>query len=285
MDSPPTVPAQTCLNCGHEVSLQFCPSCGQKLSVRKRTLWFVISDFIAHSFAYDGRFWRTVLPLVGKPGWLTEQNLQGRWVSFLPPLRVFLVVSLLFFFTFSWHFSDLQGHMFTINGDVPDRVADPAEITPFTTDYAIGNYLNGLIQDRVERLNALAPEERERALYRELLASIPTAVFLALPLMALGLKGLYLFRKRLFFEHFVFATHFYSVWLLVMIPSIIVQDEWLWFAGHLVYLPLYCLFAVKRVYRQGWIATIAKTTMLGFWQIMSFVLLSLVVLLSAFLHV
>ena len=45
----------------------------------------------------DSRLWRTIAPLLFRPGFLTQQFLQGRRASYLPPFRLYIVVSLLFF--------------------------------------------------------------------------------------------------------------------------------------------------------------------------------------------
>ena len=62
----------------------------------------VVADFFAHSFAYDSRLWQTLVPLMTKPGWVTKENLRERWVKYVPPLRLYLVISLLFFASLSF---------------------------------------------------------------------------------------------------------------------------------------------------------------------------------------
>jgi uncharacterized protein DUF3667 len=257
--------------------------------IRRRTLWMVLADYFAHSFAYDGRFWRTFIPLIAKPGWVTEQNLNERWVSFLPPLRMFLVISLAFFVTVTsvipTFLEDGKGFMAaTSEGEPINEPLPPDKARVFSEDWILTRKINDIFESKLKKVNELPPEVRNFALYRGMISAIPTTLLLAIPLFALGLKILQFFRRRYFFDHFVFATHFYSIWVLVLIPSILIQDQWMWIAGHAVYLPVYLFLAMKRVYRQHWFPTLAKMILLGFWQIISSVLLVLTVVLSAFLH-
>lgn len=257
--------------------------------IRRRTIWLVIADFFAHSFAYDGRFWRTIVPLVTKPGWVTEQNLNERWVSFLPPLRMFLVMSLVFFFTLSALLDPApEGSFFSVNGkSIEDDgiLLEEDSIRFLSENWMLTHWFNDVLESKAKTINAMSPEVREFALYRGAISAIPTTLLLAIPLFALGLKILQFLRRRYFFDHFVFATHFYSAWLIVLIPSLIVQQSWLWIAGHAIYMPVYLFLALKRVYGQHWFPTMAKMVLLGIWQIFSTIVLMLTVFLSAVLHV
>jgi hypothetical protein len=250
----------------------------------------VLADFFAHSFAYDGRFWRTMIPLIAKPGWVTAQNLSERWVSFLPPLRMFLVISLCFFFALTSVLPNgiQEGKFFSVNGEPlseTDVVFEEGSLRVLSDDWMVMRWFNDLLSSKGEIINDMPPEVREFALYRGSISAIPTTLLIAIPLLALGLKILQFFRRRYFFDHFVFATHFYCVWLLVLIPSVLINEPWLWIAGHAIYLPIHLFIAMKRVYRQHWFPTLAKMILLGIWQIFSSIVLILTVILSAMLHV
>lgn len=244
----------------------------------------VVADYFAHSFAYDGRFWRTLIPLLSKPGWVTEQNLKERWVSFLPPLRMYLVISLVFFAALTTVLPERTGTLFQMTDSEGNVTTDLNEenIGLLPEGYVVTDYINERILAKVEKLNEMDPEVRDFALYRGMIGAIPTTLLLAVPLFALGLKVFYFLRRRFFFDHFVFATHFYSAWLIVLGPSLVINEGWLWVAGHGIYLPIYLFLALKRVYQQHWALTVIKMVMLGFWQMFSSTLLMLTVVLTAF---
>ncbi|MFT3805725.1 DUF3667 domain-containing protein [Arenimonas sp.] len=93
-----TNPAITpCPSCDAVLLGDYCAACGQRapraadftLKSFARELWTEVSGS-------DSRLWRTVLGLF-RPGVLTLAYLQYRWRAYLPPLRLYLVMSALFF--------------------------------------------------------------------------------------------------------------------------------------------------------------------------------------------
>jgi hypothetical protein len=98
-NSHDTAPEDTpdCLNCGTRLRGQYCGTCGQKAHGRMIRLWELIADAFGDIFELDSRLWRTVMPLLFRPGKLTADYLAGRRARFMPPFRTYLVLSLLFF--------------------------------------------------------------------------------------------------------------------------------------------------------------------------------------------
>ena len=86
-----------CLNCGAHLRGQYCGNCGQRGSSRLISLWELIRDAFGDLLELDSRLWRTLVPLMIKPGLLTHDYLQGRRARYMPPFRMYLVLSLLFF--------------------------------------------------------------------------------------------------------------------------------------------------------------------------------------------
>jgi len=86
-----------CLNCGAKLRGQYCGICGQRSRSRLISLWELISDAFGDLFEIDSRLWQTLVPLLIRPGRLTHDYLQGRRARYMPPFRMYLVLSLLFF--------------------------------------------------------------------------------------------------------------------------------------------------------------------------------------------
>ena len=111
------------------------------------------------------------------------------------------------------------------------------------------------------------------------LSAVPSTLFVLLPVFALMLKLLYVFKRRLYMEHLMVALHshaFLCLALLLMFATMALQD---WLApkpGALhslfslieaalwTWMPLYLLLMQKRVYGQGWTMTLLKYSVLGF---------------------
>ena len=89
-------PAQ-CLNCGTPLAGAHCTSCGQASDVHVLSMKEVAGD-VTHSLLHlDSRVWRTVRLLALKPGELTREFIAGRHQRYLPPFRLYLGISILFF--------------------------------------------------------------------------------------------------------------------------------------------------------------------------------------------
>jgi hypothetical protein len=86
-----------CLNCGAYLRGQYCAVCGQRSRSRLISLWELIRDAFGDLFEIDSRLWQTLVPLLIRPGRLTHDYLQGRRARYMPPFRMYLVLSLLFF--------------------------------------------------------------------------------------------------------------------------------------------------------------------------------------------
>ena len=86
-----------CLNCGAPVTGKHCRDCGQASDVHVLSMREVAGDVTHSLFHLDSRVWQTVKLLVRKPGELTRAFIAGRHQSYLPPFRLYLGVSILFF--------------------------------------------------------------------------------------------------------------------------------------------------------------------------------------------
>ena len=88
---------RACLNCGTELQGQYCGHCGQRASSRLISLWELTRDAFGDLFELDSRLWRTLVPLLIRPGRLTRDYLEGRRARYMPPFRMYLVLSVVFF--------------------------------------------------------------------------------------------------------------------------------------------------------------------------------------------
>ena len=92
-----STPVATCLNCSALLTGQYCANCGQRARGRLISIWELVRDAIGDLFELDSRLWRTLIPLMVRPGQLTREYLMGRRARFMPPFRTYLVLSLAFF--------------------------------------------------------------------------------------------------------------------------------------------------------------------------------------------
>ena len=87
----------TCLNCGTRLRGQYCGKCGQRSRNRLISIWQLLREAFGDLLELDSRLWRTLVPLLVRPGRLTRDYLEGRRARYMPPFRTYLVLSVVFF--------------------------------------------------------------------------------------------------------------------------------------------------------------------------------------------
>jgi hypothetical protein len=98
-ERPPTEP---CLNCGDPTTGRFCPSCGQRKTEVRASVGAILEDVARDELVMNAALPRTVGSLLFRPGHLTDEYVRGRIVRYIPPLRLYLVSSILFFLVVSF---------------------------------------------------------------------------------------------------------------------------------------------------------------------------------------
>ncbi len=90
----------SCLNCHRPLTStdKFCPSCGQENKTNRIRLGAFMEDFFSNYFAFDSKIGRSTLPFLIKPGFLTKRYNEGKRNSYVHPLRLYLIISFIFFF-------------------------------------------------------------------------------------------------------------------------------------------------------------------------------------------
>ena len=85
-----------CLNCGAGLDGRFCSACGQRAIPPHPTVRELAGDAWAELSGYDGRVAATFRGLL-QPGLLTRHYVEGQRARYLSPVRLYLIVSLVYF--------------------------------------------------------------------------------------------------------------------------------------------------------------------------------------------
>jgi len=93
----------TCKNCERRffADFNYCPYCGQN-DKEELTLGVLFSNTISNYFSVDARFFKSFWPLMAKPGYLAKRFLEGKRLLYLHPAQMYLFISVVFFFLFSF---------------------------------------------------------------------------------------------------------------------------------------------------------------------------------------
>jgi hypothetical protein len=258
----------SCLNCGAVLNGPFCASCGQRAVPPNPTMAELTGDAWQELSGYDGRILATVRGLL-RPGQLTQDYLSGRRAHYLPPLRVYVTVSVLYFV--------IAAAAPTTVGEINGRQIRAGSFRVEVTGQAPGGGLTDEDREQLRADLAAAPRllrpmleamiDDPVAFRARVFATMPRVMFGMLPVFA-ALVSLF-YRGRTFPAALVFAAHLHSVAFVVLAVSelakftnsivVAVGIGMLAMIGLLVY----ALMAFRRVYGGGWPAVIGKTAVIG----------------------
>lgn len=102
-----------CPNCGTPLppAFEFCPTCGQENHELKVPFRHMVYEFVEGITHFDAKVWNT-LRAMAVPGRITAEFLVGRRARYVPPVRLYIFVSLVFFFLLN----ALMNHRFDEQG-------------------------------------------------------------------------------------------------------------------------------------------------------------------------
>ena len=95
-------PDRPCLNCGDPTVGYYCPHCGQRKVEVGVSLRRMLLEALDDQFSINSALPRTLGALLVRPGRLTREYMDGRIVRYIPPFRLYLVSSLVFFLVLSF---------------------------------------------------------------------------------------------------------------------------------------------------------------------------------------
>jgi len=122
--------ARPCPNCDQLLWGQYCASCGQRARTRMITLWELLKDAGDLIASLDSRLWRTLGLLLFRPGRLTVDYLEGKRARYVPPFRLFISASIVFFFVASLLTDFDIGDDVVVNDERPTTAAPASSEAP-----------------------------------------------------------------------------------------------------------------------------------------------------------
>jgi len=287
-----------CENCGVRLQGEFCHTCGQSRQRSTRYFGTIMMDLLDNLFSFDSRVFRTLVPLMLIPGFVCSEYLSGKRARFLPPFRLYLFASIIFFLLIPWvndismSFNpeavnteqqqeveeNIAGYL-TLNVDdekanvlgVRDNLAEVDDDILFFVEKL------KLLRDKLNNITKIDSDK----LLDTTLNSLPTLMFFLLPLLALTLKLLYLFSKRYYMEHLIVVLYSQSALFFMLLfantlekgqellldayPSLAFIHTLLLIVVNLAYIwiPSYIFLFLKKVYGQSTFLTLTKFSVIS----------------------
>jgi hypothetical protein len=241
----------------------------------------MLSEVVDDQLTLNSALPRTLRALLLHPGMLTREYVAGRIVRYVAPFRLYLAASLGFFLVLAL-VADPARLGQEVERNLQQNADRPREdggvyINPeLRTQKVIrfgrwrdtaqaAGWLKPVarhLAQQEDRLNAMPKGQIVHVLVAGMEQNAPKAVFLLLPFFAFFLKVLYLRRRRLYVEHFVFALHLHAFAFLAFTSMLLVGSPAV-SAALLLWVLAYVYLAIRRVYGQSVLRTAAKYVVLG----------------------
>jgi hypothetical protein len=258
-----------CLNCGAEVKGKFCSNCGQENLEVRENIFHLVGHFVSDYFHYDSKFFRSVVPLFIKPGFLTKEYWEGRRVSYIHPLRLFFFVTVIFVIAsgiFYKHFDKELKSKFNFGASL--EKIDDSYLSNLNDSVKIfmGEGRDSMTVKEIKAMKVQANRQRGKFWKGtdDVFKSLKYITFFLLPVYALLFKLLYIRRKSFYVDHLVYMMHLqsfaYSIlsvifFLLLLFPlSLEVIKQ---ISQFIIF--IYVLMSLRYLYQQAWWKTILKS--------------------------
>ena len=282
-----------CPNCGHPLSLEdnFCARCGQENHTHKLPIRHFLVELLSGLFNFDTNLLRTLRDLFWPPGLVIREYNANKRARYVPPLRLYLFTSVLFFIFLSWNTRQVLDPAASVVISSRDGV-DTSGLTLELENGTISDssiivlssqrHLTNDLLDSTLIASGETPTTLMRAVLRlavgmsgnslrkdefiqGMLGGFSKLLFLLVPFFALLLKLLYRRSGKFYSEHLVFALYFHTVLFLVLGIALLIgtlveiPSAWMILAA----LPLIYLFlAIRTVHGDPHWKTLYKTLLL-----------------------
>ncbi len=241
-----------------------------------------VHEFIGHYVAFEGKLWKTLVLLFFKPGQLTSEYLAGRKLRYVLPLRLYLTISVLFFFLINVlpnksvevgtgekakqeiaaaREEGRKANPHKSNGDTEVLIGSDDEGNSLFSakidakgefHCSMPDWACTRIKPKLESLRTSHDQTVKQGL-SSFRVKWPYAMFLLMPIFALLLKLAYLKRGMVYGEHLVFSLHVHAAWFVLVLLMVYLPETLALLA--FLALPIYTVMAMRRVYGGGWLAT------------------------------
>ncbi len=275
----------SCKNCQTVYTGNYCPNCGQSKREYDKPFRFIIADFAGDLFAFDTRFWETFKAILFHPGKVAADFIEGKRARYMPPFRLYVFSSFVFFLLLSYTTSfdkslnfnavDKDGNAVSVSFHNDSSVVTTSDTT-LALDSLVKNTtpLDSVLTINDRKIDFADIRNHPDRYFDKFLKWMSTTMFFLMPIY--GFLLWLFFRKsyRYYMGHLVLALnqHVFAflVFTSIMLVGMPLPEAYFNPTSLLVLtLPIYFTMGVKEVYNQ--------TLSSAFWRLTAIWLIYLVI--------
>lgn len=311
---------ESCLNCNKLIppSATYCPNCGQKNRQAKLPLKVFLGDFFRDYIALDSKIFRSIGKLIFRPGSLTREFNLGRRKKYVPPLRMYIFISFVYFFVLAlsqkgnYTADDLAAfniptdsaraasvhQIFDSLNALPDQTPKQQKLIA-SLEEKIGNMesdssgegnveieftdessgnIEAYLEHQLVRINS-DPERFVQSSFR----ATSLAMFVLLPVFGLILFVFNYRRSKFYVEHLVHSVHFHTFLFTVFLFGILAHQVTGWNGyGWLFAIGfIYLFLSLRMVYSQSYLKSFIKSILVVFAYSLLLTIAAVIVIITA----
>lgn len=240
-----------CGNCDTPYVGNFCPECGQSKTDFHRPFSVLLIDLLGNMYAFDTRLFKTLKSVFYKPGEMALDYLAGKRVRYMPPFRLYIFVSLIFFLLLNYH---------TIhNLKEANKQKEKSSISIET------NTKNNSIEEKKVQLLVEDIQKNPNQYITKFYNYFSWSLFLLMPLY--GFLSWVFFKKTQphYLGHLIFSicqhTFIFIIFFVIILTELLFPhkqinpESWL-----LLSIPLYTAIGSKKMFNRRWGSIIRRLT-------------------------
>lgn len=230
---------KTCQNCYGTVENRFCSTCGQENTETRKTFRHLVLHFFEDLTHYENSFWRSIKYLIFRPSFLTKEYLDGKRKSYLDPIRLYIFISFITFFTISL----FPENKVTENYKNPNSVSREKD----SIDFINIKYNSIAALDSVQKTkqskdrlssfeywvfkkiifikNNNTKQEISNKFKESFVHNFPKVLFIYMPIFALVMWVFNNKKKWIYFDHAILTLHYFSFLLLLFFINTLLTKQ------------------------------------------------------------
>ena len=275
-----------CQNCDTTFEGNYCPNCGQQLKEFQKPFKFLLVDLAGNIFSFDTRLLRSLKSLIIKPGFFALEYIKGRRMRYVPPLRLYVFISFLFFLLFSIFINRNIVISEETKSSINSEIENGLKEGTISVDKEILNIEgDNNTFETAEIINIIKAVINDPSRYmNSFLTFVSWTLFLLMPLYAFILWLFFRKSQPYYYCHLIFAVNQHAfIFLLgafvlginLLFPNRLSQPE-----SYMLWLiPIYIFIGKKQLYKKGWIGTFFRM-LAAFFLYSMFFFLAIVVLFA-----